>query len=64
MGFLESDTPLDDQRDMLRKNLKITYSLEGLSLKLWLEVSDKSLRLGNLTQQSFTVVLHEIFVVQ
>ena len=34
-GFLESDQPLYDLWDMLRKNFKITYILEGVSLKLW-----------------------------
>ena len=32
---LESDKPLDGLWDTLRKNFKITYILEGASLKLW-----------------------------
>ena len=32
---LESDKPLDDLWDTLRKNFKTTYILEGVSLKLW-----------------------------
>ena len=34
-GTLESDKSLDDLRGTLRKNFKITFILEGLSLKLW-----------------------------
>ena len=64
-GTLESNKPLDDLRDTLRENFKITYILEGLSLKLWWvrSVRGKPYEM-DLTPQGFTLVPHEIFVVR
>ena len=45
-GTLESDKPLDDLRDTLRKNFKITFILEGLSLKLVRIVREKPYKMN------------------
>ena len=62
-GFLESDMPLNDLRDTLGKTFKITYILEGVSLKLWWmgNVTEKKPNEVNLTPSSLTLSIARNF---